>query len=320
MQRASRWAAAQLHCQAAWSAAPEIVHSTPWSAVVRFTHGGRHVFLKALGRNFLHEIPLTLALQHEFPTISPMVISTDAERGWLLMEPGGMRMREHIGDEGLIDSWLRILPAYAALQANMLGRASELLSMGVPDRRVGKASQEFSSLIDRAIRLGRDCDDALSKQEALALRAMASEVQSDLELLSETEIAATIDHGDLHDANVFYREGRPAFFDWGDAGLSFPFFSLRTIEVSIENRLGEDALESARAALQEAYLGPWRARAGPSMTEAETWMEASRRVWAIGSALRWRRAIEVLSPGERRPYAAVLPSLMREVLQARERH
>lgn len=40
-------------------------------------------------------------------------------------------------------------------------------------------------------------------------------------------VPPTLQHDDLHDANVFVSGNRHRFFDWGDASVAHPFISLR---------------------------------------------------------------------------------------------
>lgn len=314
---AGEWAVAQMESHS--FAAPErpaIIHNTAWSAVARFSAGEREIFLKVIAPRFRHEIPLTLALSREFPQISPKVIASDLDLGWLLMESGGERLREAVHGSQLVQHWLKLLPVYAGLQISWSARAEVLLRMGVPDRMVARIEREYPDLIDEAVRAGSVSKEGLTHQEIEALRALRPEVERAVDALMESSVREGLDHGDLHDGNVFFDQGQYSFIDWGDAGVSFPFFSLRTVEVSIENCSGELALLANRRALREAYLSPWIARAGLSWDRAWDLMAASEQVWSIGAALRWRRAIEALPPRDREQYGHVLPSLLRELIQA----
>lgn len=295
---------------------PEVIHRTHWSTVLKLLTDGQPIFLKAVTQPFRHEIPLTEMLAREFPAISPVVLASDIERGWLLMESGGHRLREAVRDSQIADHWLRLLPAYAGLQLDLGARADQLLGMGVPDRGAASLAQEYGGLIEDAVRDGSATDEALTKAEVERLRSLAPQIHSTLDLLSSSPVAESLDHGDMHDGNVFSNRGTYSFFDWGDAGVSFPFFSLRTLEVSLENRLGEPGLLAARPALREAYLRPWVDRGRLGWADGRDLLAAAEQVWSIAAAVRWRRAIRTLFPNQQKDYAHVLPSLLREVIQA----
>lgn len=278
--------------------------------------GDQQVFFKAVTAPFRHEIPVTGMLAREFPSISPVVLASNIEHGWLLMESGGQRLREAVRDSEIVEHWLRLLPAYVGLQLDLCPRADELLGMGVPDRGPARLAQEYGGLIEDAVRVGSATDEALTETEVEHLGTLAPHIHRALDMLSSSPVAESLDHGDLHDGNVFTNRGAYSFFDWGDAGVSFPFFSLRTLEVSIENRLGEPGLLAARPALREAYLRPWVDRGGLGWADGRDLLAAAEQVWSIAAAVRWRRAIQALLPSQQGDYAHVLPSLLREVIHA----
>jgi aminoglycoside phosphotransferase (APT) family kinase protein len=39
-------------------------------------------------------------------------------------------------------------------------------------------------------------------------------------------VPETIQHDDLHQFNVYIRDGRPRILDWGDSSVAHPYFSL----------------------------------------------------------------------------------------------
>ncbi len=74
-------------------------------------------------------------------------------------------------------------------------------------------------------------------------------------------ITETLQHDDLHDAQVFVRDGRLLLMDWGDACISHPFFSL---SVTLEGVLSwglDDAEDSVDTTpFRDAYLAPFAER------------------------------------------------------------
>lgn len=95
----------------------------------------------------------------------------------------------------------------------------------------------------------------------------------------------TIQNDDLHDGNVFVRDGRFLFFDWGDACVSHPFFTVAVTLGSV--RYGLDLPEDARELyrLRDAYLEPW-GRFAP-LAELRRAFPSAYRLGTIGLALKW---------------------------------
>jgi aminoglycoside phosphotransferase (APT) family kinase protein len=73
--------------------------------------------------------------------------------------------------------------------------------------------------------------------------------------LHELDIPATLEHGDLHTDNVRQRDGEFAIFDWSDACLSHPFFSLVPYFEFFQDKPLSPTL---RKRLRDAYLEAWR--------------------------------------------------------------
>ncbi len=73
--------------------------------------------------------------------------------------------------------------------------------------------------------------------------------------LAEVGIPETVQHDDLHDGQVFVRDGGYLFFDWGDSCVSHPFF---TMSVTLEGVLswGLDDVEGSVdvTPFRDAYL------------------------------------------------------------------
>jgi Ser/Thr protein kinase RdoA (MazF antagonist) len=106
-------------------------------------------------------------------------------------------------------------------------------------------------------------------------------------------VPPTVQHDDLHDANVLAGLdglGPPAFFDWGDAMVSHPFATLLVTRRVLTMRLGKDAESSAADRLTDAYLDAWadiapRARLRDHVDDALV-------VGAVGRAWSWARALQ----------------------------
>src|SRR5262249_8726430 len=85
-----------------------------------------------------------------------------------------------------------------------------------------------------------------------------------------------IEHNDLHDGNVFSRDGLARILDWGDAALAHPLFTL-----TVEEDPGSRA----------AYLEPWA-----ELFEHESLLADVEDVLALRYLLRavtWGRLVDL---------------------------
>jgi hypothetical protein len=92
-------------------------------------------------------------------------------------------------------------------------------------------------------------------------RAAAERVAELAEELGAYGIDETLQHDDLHDGQVFVKDGRALVMDWGDSCISHPFF---TLSVTLEGLIawGLDDVENSVdvTPFRDAYLAPFRER------------------------------------------------------------
>jgi hypothetical protein len=184
---------------------------------------------------------LTTALAERWPDRLPDVIAHDEERAWLLLADAG----EPLGVGGDPAPWLHLLPRYAELQRAEAVRTDQHLAGGVPDRRLATFPRLYEEMLSRTSSLGSD--------EVARLRAFTQRFGELCAELGARGIPETIQHDDLHGANVYRREGELRILDWGDSCISHPF---RTLYVTVEHLFlprGDPWL----ARLRDAYLEPW---------------------------------------------------------------
>ena len=196
-------------------------HVRAWSTVLRVPTADGAVWFKAPREAFAFEARLLERLGPLAPDLLPVVIASRPEEGWLLLDDAGLRAREHPVE------WRPLLRRYAELQLAATPLAEELVALGVVDGRAPEVEQLFG---------------LLTAETAGALRRRLPEVQAAFDRLARSPLAPTIDHGDLHDGNVFARDGHSRLLDWGDATVAHPFMSL-TVEEDPDAR--------------DAYLEPW---------------------------------------------------------------
>jgi len=97
--------------------------------------------------------------------------------------------------------------------------------------------------------------------------------------VAELGIAETVEHDDLHDAQIFVRDGRFRVLDWGDACVSHPFFTLSvTLEGVLEWGLHDVENAVDTAPFRDEYLAPF-AEAYPGLDLVAAVEPALRLGW-----------------------------------------
>jgi aminoglycoside phosphotransferase (APT) family kinase protein len=146
------------------------------------------------------------------PKLLPEVIASTPE-GWLLILDAGERAREHPID------WRAMLHEYAALQRAAAAHVDALLAAGAYDNRPATVFGRAEALMQY-----------LPAELAVGLKARLPHVTEQMERLATSRLPITIDHGDLHDGNVFSSDGVVRIIDWGDSAVAHPFFTLSIAE------------------------------------------------------------------------------------------
>jgi hypothetical protein len=158
---------------------------------------------------------LSAALFARWPDRVAEVLGQDEERAWLLLADAGTP----IGAFGNPpEAWLAVLPLYAELQRGETVHASDHLAHGTPDLRVGTLPARYGELLQH--------DLPLETEEIGRLRDFAPRFAELCSELATHGLPETIQHDDLHHANVYAQGERLRVLDWGDSSISHPFFSL----------------------------------------------------------------------------------------------
>jgi hypothetical protein len=192
---------------------PDQVHVRPWSTAMRVPTDSGTIWFKATIPELRHEALATLLLSRRVPERVPPLIADDPDRGWMLMEDAGRRLREVIADERDLSRWGDVLDGAADIARAMEPDVDELLAAGVPDFRLAVLPDRYAALV-AADGIEQRFRDAVPR-----VREMADE-------LAAYDVTETLQHDDLHDGQVFVRDDRQLILDWGDAVVSHPFFTL----------------------------------------------------------------------------------------------
>ena len=231
-------------------------HVYPWSTVLRVPTRDGDVWFKANVESLAYEASLVALLSERRPDCVPPLLGVELERGWMLMADAGTRLREIVERERALDRWLEILPLYAGLQIDLADEGDAFVARGAPDLRLARLPALYEELLD-------DLCHAWPADELERLRGEAGRVRALSAELAAFAIPETIQHDDLHDGQVFVRDGRYRVLDWGDSCVSHPFFSL---SVTLEGNLSW-GLDDVRGSVdttpfRDAYLGPFAGEYG----------------------------------------------------------
>jgi len=289
-------------------------HAYAWSTVMRVLSNEGALFFKATAPETVYESALTQMLATWFPDCMPELIAMDTARGWMLMRDGGEQLRASIRPTQDIAPWEPVITRYAELQIGLAEHTSEILSLGIPDRRLAALPALYTQLLAEEESLMIDQEKGLTSDELHQLQNLTARFEQICTDLTAFGIPESLNHGDFHDGNVLLRNGRITFFDWGDADLTHPFVSLRTFFVSIEIALKLDdySFTPEIAALLDRYLEPWQKFA--SKDALLTAYRLSKPVSSIVKALAWHQGISRMDGSLRAEYAWIVPEVLKEFL------
>jgi hypothetical protein len=279
----------------------ETTHDRPWATVMRVPVAGGVTWFKACAQVQAFEPRLTADLFARWPDRVTEVLAVDEARRWLLLGDAGIAVGERGNPP---EAWLEALPAYAELQKGETAYVLDHIRNSVPDLRMAALPAGYERLLRTELPLARD--------EVNRLRDYAPRFAELCAALAELGIQESVQHDDLHMANLYSDGSQLRVVDWGDSSIAHPFFSLVVTFRFLEevNHLAPDDPWFRR--LRDAYLEPW----GSGLQET---FEIAIRVGWFAHAIAWTRQRDALPPAARpdfdRPFAIVL---RRAVAQTRD--
>ena len=265
------------------------VRSRPWAAVWRVETAKGAWWAKVNSEATGYEGRL---LQHLAPYDESLVPRTFTASGrpWALIADAGTAAREALAgaDPGVVvDFWCELLARYAHLQQSV--PAADLLPLGVPDYAPSTFLEHFDELIKEESWFSPSIAPGYLPdihRRVLSLRPLLAELAVEL----SAGITSTVQHDDLHSANVFTDRGQAQIIDWGDAVVTHPFLTMRvTLDVlAAELEVQRDGPELRRVIA--AYLDVWQ-DGGVSRAELDRQLELALRVAGLVRAAGWARAL-----------------------------
>ncbi|HEY3070465.1 MAG TPA: phosphotransferase [Gaiellaceae bacterium] len=283
----------------------------PWSTVLRVPTGRGPVWFKANVPGLAQEAAVVEILAARRPDLIPTLLATDLERGWMLQADGGARLRETMQTAGDYDVWERILPLYAGLQIDAATDRERLLAAGAPDRGLAVLPHQFEELLADGQEL-----EGLSADELRRLHELVPHIEAEARELAAYELPETIQHDDLHDGQVFVRDGGYVFFDWGDACVSHPFYTLVVTLAVLAYRLELEHDSPDLYRFRDAYLEAWTGF--HPLDDLQRAYAIAYRPGVLCRGLTWAMIVGAIPRPLREKEAYAVPERMRMLLEVYE--
>jgi hypothetical protein len=272
----------------------------PWSAVWRVEAGGGAYFAKQNCPGQAHEARLLSALVGIAPEYVVPVTASDPGRDLLLTPDLGRTLAE-LGDVD-VDMWSRIVRDAALLQRAVAPHADELaLTELAPEC----ATTYAGDAIGRLGALPAGDPRRLPEDVAERLRALFPTIERWSDQVAELDLPLTLNHNDLHAANVVGGgdpEAPLRFFDFGDAVLAEPLGAL-LIPLSMSSQdldAGPDDLRLRRIA--DAALEVWTDLAPARALRAA--LPAALQLARLARVESWRRCLGTMTADERAEFGS----------------
>lgn len=199
----------------------------PWSKIfkVQTNYSGSY-FLKIPTPEFKHEAQIINLIQSFNSDITTKIIVRNPTNGSFLMEAiEGETLRMKIRREEENSLLVSSAATIGNFQKNSREHLSSFEQLGIPKWTSETMIEDFESLIQspRFLEL-----TALSSLDLKKFRSLFPYIQEKLSVLTRLDNGLSIDHGDFQDNNIFISKYQNVFFDWADASITIPSFTIGT--------------------------------------------------------------------------------------------
>ena len=198
------------------------IRSWSISSVWRLSSGRHRVYFKASPRFFASEVAVTRDVATRFPEVSPVLIASEPDEGWMLMEDLGDLTLGKSDDPTM---WLETMKTIALVQRGYVGRTGALERMGIESRTTKSIAETLAYWMEEPSRAGLRMFQPENEAALGRLSSRLGEIEVVERRLSDLGLPRALEHGDLDSTNVFIRDGSPVLMDWSDACFSHPFFT-----------------------------------------------------------------------------------------------
>ena len=181
------------------------------SAIWSVPTAGGEVWLKCLPPFLGHEGQVLEALSDQ---AVPRLVGRDAHRLLLRSLPG------RDGYDATLDERRQLIDTLITIQRATVGRTSELLERGVPDRRWPALLSAGRAVVDARL------------PEDLRLRALLEDADARTDAITACGMDDVLAHTDAHSGNARIVGGAegPIWYDWGDSVVGHPMLDVAVLE------------------------------------------------------------------------------------------
>ena len=254
------------------SGPPEQIRSWNLSSLWRLPTTGGDAWLKVVPPFFAHEGAILEALAGA-PV--PALLGHDGPRVILAGIPG----------EDQYDAPLpRLHPMVdilVGIQVAWLGRAEELLAIGLPDWRAPALTAAIAGLVERA-------GHRVAAADRVTLADFVEGLPSRFERIAACGLGDGLVHGDCHPGNVRGEGSNLVLLDWGDCGVGHPLLDMP----GFLDRIDRTQVGPVR----DRWLARWRDLVPGSDPE-----RAAALIAPVAAARQAARSTSGSSTGSRRP-------------------
>lgn len=266
-------------------------HCRPWSSVLRFESTSGPVWFKVNGPGTRHEPRLVSTLGRLAPDLVPQVIAVDARRGWSLARDAGPVLRGIAAPDELWPSWENLLRRYAEWQVRLADDVRTLMETGVVELSPETLPQTARRILRDLAALPPD-DGGLAEPEVQEVEERLSTYDAWCAELAGSGIPSSIQHDDLHSANVCWAGSAETarIIDWGDASIGHPFGTMLCTLNSIAHHAGCGIDDPRVVRVRDSYLEPFASYA--PRADLVRYVDLARRTGCVARARAYLAALE----------------------------
>ena len=187
----------------------------PWSTQLTVPTDSGLLWFKANCAALAFEPRLHDELARLAPDSVDAPYATQPQHGWMLTRDRGSTLGD--SHEPTADDWRQVLREAAMLQRTMADQPDRLLATRLPDCSPATVVDRFDRLLEILVALPEEDQSHVDADLEARLRATRTAIVDATQVLAESSLPTTWQHGDIHPWNVFaVGPGSLRIFDFGD--------------------------------------------------------------------------------------------------------